>query len=173
MSRFGTEYHVGRASEVCAATGQPLNPGDPCVAALCEHPEDEGFERFDYSIDGWESAQRPEGLFSFWRTVVPEPNTRRRMFVDDEVLDELFDRLEPDERPQRRAFRFVIGLILMRKRRLKFIGRDHREDTTVWLLKRRGSLPEDPPVELVDPKLSDDDVRDLSAQLGEILQSEL
>ena len=105
MSRFGTSYQVARATGVCAATGEPLEPGSPCVATLCERPEDDGFDRKDFAPAAWESGARPDGLFSYWRTSVPDRNESRRMLLDDAVLMDLFERLADDERPQRVAFR--------------------------------------------------------------------
>ncbi len=193
MSRFGTQYQVARPTGVCAASGNPLEPGSTCVAALCERSEDaenaenaenEGFERLDYTLEAWEAGARPERLFSFWKTVVAEPGARRRLFVDDEVLVDLFVRLADETQPRRVAFRFVLALILMRKKLLRFAGRKAAAREAAgndaagprapeqWLMRLRGSAPEDPPIEVANPHLDDDDVRELTAQLGEILQSE-
>ena len=93
-----------------------------------------------------------------------------------------------ESRPQRVAFRFVLGLILMRKKLLKFTGRKspdgHAVETgtaepaggtrrEIWLMQPRGTSPETLPVELVNPDLSEEDVRDLLDQLSEILHAEL
>lgn len=174
MSRFGSQYQVSRPTGVCAATGEPLEPGTPCVATLCEREEDEGFDRFDYSVGAWESGARPERLFSHWKTTVSRPEEKRKLLVDDEVLLDLFERLAADERPQRIAFRFVLALILMRKRLLKFVGREEGEGERPerWLFRRKGDEPESEPVEVINPHLSDDDVRELTAQLGEILEGD-
>src|SRR5207253_11002490 len=123
MSRFGTDYHVARSTGRCTATDQPLEPGTLCMATLCERPGDEGFDRRDFLLSAWEAGARPEGLFSYWKTIVPPPDAKPRLLVDDAVLVDLFERLASDERPQRVAFRFVLGLILMRKKQLKFVGR--------------------------------------------------
>lgn len=175
MSRFGTHYQVGRPTGVCAETGNPLEPGSVCVATLWERSEDEGFDRRDYSVEAWEQMNAPQGLFSSWRTTVPEPDARPRLLIDDDVLMDLFERLADDDRPKRQAFRFVITLILMRKRQLKFCGRQPASDgdQELWLVRPRGNPPETPALEVVDPKLSDDDVRELTDQLSEILRSEL
>lgn len=181
MSRFGSQYKIASATGVCAATGAALEPGAPCVATLCEPEEGDGFDRRDYSVDAWEQGIRPERLFSFWRTTVATPETRRRLLVDDEVLLDLFERLADDERPQRVAFRFVLGLILMRKRRLKFVGRrpapagdggGAEPATEHWLMLPRGATEGMPPFEVANPQLGDEDVRELTAQLGEILHGE-
>ena len=173
MSRFGTQYQVARPTGVCAETGEPLEPGQACIATLCERPDDEGFDRCDFSIAAWEAGARPERLFSFWKTVIPSADQKQRVLVDDQVLTDLFERLADDERPQRVAFRFVLGLILLRKRELKFVGRSGTGEDERWLMTPRKSDPETPPLEVVNPHLSDDDVRELTDQLSEILQSEL
>jgi len=175
MSRFGTDFHVARSSGRCTATNEPLTPGEICIATLCERPEDEGFDRKDYSLAAWEAGARPEGLFSYWKTVVPEPDAKPRLLVDDSVLMDLFERLASDERPQRAAFRFVLGLILMRKKLLKFTGRRSEAGIERWLLQPRtgADQPEQPTIELINPNLADEDVRELIDQLSEVLQSEL
>ena len=95
------------------------------------------------------------------------------MLVDDQVLLELFERLGSDERPQRIAFRFVLGLILMRKKHLKFVGRSVEGQTEYWQVQPRGAFPEQPPIKVLNPNLADEDVRELIDQLSEVLQSEL
>jgi len=175
MSRFTAHYSISRATGVCAHTSTPLEPGTTCIATLCEREEDEGFDRFDYSLAAWESGARPKGLFSYWKTTVPDPNTKKRLLADDEVLLNLFERLDGDERPQRIAFRFVLGLILLRKKLVKLVGRqektgDHLER---WLILMKGEPSDATPTELINPELSEDDVRDLSEQLSEVLNSEL
>jgi len=179
MSRFADQYTVAKATGECAATGRALEPGEPCIATLCDLPDEDGFERRDYSAEAWERGDRPERLFSYWKTTVPQPNEQRKLLVDDSVLMDLFERLADDDRPHRVAFRFVLGLILMRKRLLKFTGRREEavegeaEPREVWLMSPRGSDPDAPAIEMVNPHLTDEDVRELTDQLSEILQGEL
>jgi len=129
MSRIGIGYEIGRFTGVCAATGEVLEPGAACVATLAEaiHEDGspaEGFVRQDFTPAAWEAGHRPERLFSFWRTAVPHPDAPKRLAVDEGVLIDLLTRLEGDERPTRLAFRFVVALILLRKRQLRQIGRE-------------------------------------------------
>jgi len=175
MSRFTSDYRVAPPTGRCAATDQPLEPGSTCIATLVERDEDDGFDRLDYSMEAWESGARPERLFSYWKTTVPESEQRRKLLVDDAVLMDLFERLSDDTREQRQAFRFVLALILMRKRLLKFIGRAETKEGEPerWQLRPKGSDPDDPPMEVTNPNLTDDDVRELTDQLSEILHAEL
>lgn len=175
MSRFTAHYSISRATGVCAHSGVPLEPGTTCIATLCEREDDEGFDRLDFSTEAWEYGARPKGLFSYWKTVVPDPNEKKKLLVDDEVLQNLFERLDGDERPQRVAFRFVLGLILMRKRLIKLVGRKEKTGETPerWLIRPKGDPPDAPPIELVNPELDDSDVRELTEQLSEVLNSEI
>jgi hypothetical protein len=99
------------------------------------------------------------------------PDTR--VFVDDEVLLDLFDRLADDERSQRQAFRFVLALVLLRKRRLKFDRREEVDGGVQWHMSARGEQSSTGPWVVVDPGLGDDDVIALHEQLGEILHGDL
>ena len=172
MTRQGSGYQVGRPTGACAATGAALTPGTPYIATLCERPEDDGLERRDFSIEAWEAGTRPEGLFSFWKTVAAQPDDKRKLLVDDEVLSSIFERLADDERPQRIAFRFVLALILMRKRILKYTGRTGQGKDEKWLMQPKGTEPGSSPIQVINPQLADEDVRELTDQLSEILQSE-
>ncbi|MCH2132368.1 MAG: hypothetical protein MK116_01335 [Phycisphaerales bacterium] len=165
-------YPVTRSTGRCAATEVELEPGTTCMATLCE-VEDEGLKRFDFAMSAWEEGARPDGLFSFWRTRVPEGDDRKTQLVDDTVLVTIFEQLAEDEAPRRVAIRFVLALILMRKRLLRFLGRQEEDGVVTWLMRPRGSTPEAPPVEVVDPGLGDDDVLALSEQLSEVLESDL
>ncbi len=169
MSRFGSDYRIGRCGGVCTASGRRLEPGSPCVAALVERAEDEGFDRLDFSVEAWEGGTRPERLLGFWRTTVPDPHGPARAFVDDSVLLELFEALAGDDRRRRVAYRFILALVLMRKKLLRYAGRRGQGEDERWLMVPRGSQE---PVEVVNPRLSDDDVRELTEQLGEVLRAD-
>lgn len=168
MSGLSVGYEIGRATGRCAASGIELPPGSTCMATLCERAADEGFDRLDYSLEAWEKGSRPERMFSYWRFVVPEPNRRRPMLADDEVVMDLFQRLDGDDRPQRVAFRFVLGLALMRKKLLRCVGRREENGCERWLMSIKGQA-EQAPFEMINPRLSDEDARAISQQLGEVL----
>ncbi len=171
MSRFGVEYHVARPTGVCAASGRILEPGTSCIATLCEVPDDDGLERRDYSTEAWE-AGRQEGVFSHWKTTVPDPNRKQRVLVDDSVLLDLFESLAGDDRRKRRAYRFIVGLILMRKKLLRYVGRTGQGEDERWLMLPRGVPAGSDPIEVANPQLTDEDVRELTDQLGEVLRGE-
>jgi len=172
VSRFGQEYRVGRSRGVCAATGQPLEGGSVYLATLCDRPDDDGFDRLDFSLAAWESGARPEGLVGYWRTTLGASDTAGKPLVDEEVLMDLFEALAADTRRGRVAYRFVLALMLLRRKRLKYVGRTGKGANERWLMVPRGSEAT-PPLEVVNPHLRDDEVRELADQLGDLLPVQL
>ena len=177
MSRVNTSFQLGRFTAHCAAEGRALVPGEPIVATLCDAPagDESGHEfvRRDYALAAWEGGARPEGLVCFWRTAAPEPDQKRRLLVDDDTLLELFERLEGDERPQRIAYRWLLCLILLRKKLLRHVRVDRTADAEHWLVQKRGLDDTLPPIRVLNPRLRDEDLQELSEHLGEVMQSEL
>jgi hypothetical protein len=207
MSQFNpTRYDIERPTGVCAVTGRALEPGEAYFATLIELPEGAaaapqtggtaaaaealGFRRLDFSREAWEQGHRPERLFSYWKSTVPQPDEKKKkLFVDDAVLMNLLHRLGEAEQSQRLAFRYVLALILMRKRLLRYDGNVQREATidgvsqmahwwqfTPKLDVRRGPMSkwdEETTVEVLDPQLDESQIQDVTAQLGEILEAEL
>jgi len=170
-------YSIGRSPGRCAVTGRQLAPGEPYVAALVEREAGEGFERLEFTEEAWEGAARPERFFGYWRAVVPEPGGKPKLFVDDEALLELFDSLgeetaggSPDR--DQLALRFVLTLILLRKRLLRHVGQRHREDVREMLVRRKGDSPESAPAAVIDPSLHVSEVESIAAQLEPVLRGD-
>jgi hypothetical protein len=170
MSRFGNTQGVSRPTGVCASSGDSLRKNEPAMAALCEREDDEGFDRLDFSIEAWEQGNRPKRLFSHWRYTVSDSGKKEKIGIDDAVLTDLFERLADDERPQRVAFRYILALVLLRKRKLKLVGRENAEEGEIWLLQFRGAEGE--PTRVQNPGIAEEEIQDLSEQLGEILQGD-
>ena len=141
------------------------------MAALRETPV--GFERLDLCLECWNGFDRA-GLLGFWRTTMPQPQAKKKVFVDDNVLCELFERMGSAEEAAKLNFRFVLGLILMRKRMLVYennrVEGTAPQDREMWVVRFRGKEEK---LDLLNPRLSEEQVVEVSRQLGEILNEEL
>lgn len=157
------EWNVGKPKRICVC-GRELAENETYFAALYEQGEE--FVRKDYCLPCWERAKAEGGMFSFWKTVVPPKEHKRRLFADDEVLLDFFYRLENAQEEQRRHFFYLLGLILMRKRILKFEDIERSNDQEFLLLR----LPrEDRVFRVPNPKLTDEQIEALKDQLSEVL----
>ncbi len=110
-----TEYQIQPNTRLCAVTGKPLEVGDRFYTALLE--EGDHFVRKDFSQEAWQGP--PTGAFSFWTGHVPPPGERQKPRFDDDLLEECFHRLEGQLDAARVNFRYVVALLLIRRKRLK------------------------------------------------------
>ncbi len=171
MATQTNRLSIGRSTGRCAATGAELAPGTSCIAVVIDRG-DEGFERRDYAPEAWARQPRPEGVLCVWKTTVPAPEARRGIVIDDEVLEEMVTRLAGDERPDRVAFRWLVVLMLLRKRRLRHLRVERRDGREIWWFVRRGE-EESSAFEVVNPHLSEEDLRSLAEQIGAFVESDL
>jgi hypothetical protein len=145
--------------------------------------------RVDFCEACWLAGQRPGALptpagdmFSYWKTVLPAANEKKKLFVDDAVLVDVFSRLADKDAPQDIRFRFVLALILMRKRILRYDGTqtpatsEAAVSPEVWDMTLRGSEKENrlpTPVQVVNPNLTPEQIGEVSVQLSQILAEEI
>jgi hypothetical protein len=171
MSRLSTSWDIGRFTGRCASTGAALEPGSPCIAALVEPEADSSapFVRLDFSEAGWNAQTRPVGVIAFWKSTVAAPDEKRRGFVDDQTLLDLFERLGGDDRTHRVRFRFVLMLLLVRKKLVRVVGTSTEAGVETWRVLPKAAAEGDAPLAVVNPKLDDDAMKEVADQLGEVL----
>ncbi len=160
------EWEINKPLGQCHGTERKIEYGEEYFAALVD--TEEGLKRQDFCADYWES-QKPD-VFCYWRTRLPDPGQKRQLFVDDQMLMAFFERLGKETEPEKINFRFVLALILMRKRILKYDETKTVDDQELWRLRVVG---EKQIVEVVNPHLDEEQIEQLSSQIGEILQTDL
>ena len=182
MSSFNAPpYDIQRSTGQCAFSGCKFEPGQAYMATLVEVNElgtastAGGFslKRLDVSMDAWQAGQRPEEVFCYWKTIVPVGEPKKKLFVDDEVLISLFDRLAGSDQQQRIAFRFLLALLLMRKKILKYEGSQKRPadqgDHEWWQMRLKGR---DDTIDVLNPQLDEEKLQQVRDQLGQILETD-
>jgi hypothetical protein len=160
-------YDVPKPAGKCAVCQKDILPGDKFIAAVRE--TDTGLERLDISLDCWPALDRAN-LLGFWQTTMPRPEEKRKVFVDDEVLCTLFERLADATEPAKINFRFLLGLVLMRKRLIGYEDTKRQGDHDIWVVRLKGREDR---FDLVDPKLNEQEMAEVSQQLGQILNEEM
>lgn len=160
------DWEINRPLGICFGTQRQIEPGDDYYAALVR--VDEGFERRDFCTEYWE-GEKPE-VFCYWKTKLPHPDQKKQMFVDDEMLMAFFERLAEATEKEKLDFRFVLMLILMRKRRLKYDSTRIDGGKEIWSLKVVGGKET---VEVENPHLDEEQIEQLSSQIGQVLHADM
>ena len=150
------------AAHTCSVCGREFTPRERYLSALFEQGEQ--FLRRDYCTDCWQGP--PEGSFSHWRGRMPAAEERPQRFVEDGDLLDLFVRLEGVREPRRAAFRYLLGLLLVRRRLLKLEGSGGRRGEPMVLVERGGGGRYQVPT----PRLSPAELAEVAAQMGVVLR---
>ena len=164
------DYDIAKTGGRCVACERELSAGEEFLATVRE--DGEGLTRHDYCPACAEKRPADEpGVLAAWRTRAPKPQEKKRLFVDDDVLVSFFERLAEAEEEAKVNFRFVLALILMRKKLLVYDRlRKEPDGREVWLMHFRG---QEQPHEVLDPKLDDEKIAEVSGRLGEVMEVEL
>ena len=169
------EWEIEKSLGQCYGSGRKIEYGEEFFATLIE--TDRGLQRRDFCADYWHD-KKPD-VFCYWKTRLPDPGQKKQIFVDDQMLMAFFERLEQETEQEKINFRFVITLILMRKRRLKYDSSKIEDGKEIWRLRIVGAAVRRPVdsdkkfVEVTNPNLNEEQIEQLSSQLSQILQVEL
>jgi hypothetical protein len=171
MAGLNSGYEIARATGVCAATGRAIAVREDYVAALVEGDEEDRLGRVDYSLEAWEGGARPARLFGHWRARMEPSDAKKRAYIDDASLVDLFEQLEGVSEPARVSFRYLLALMLIRKRLLKYEGTRRDQGLTVMVVRAAtpGGATPAPQVEVVDPGMNDQAVGEAIEQLTAVV----
>ncbi len=161
-----SDWNIDRTLGQCCGNGRQIEPNEDYYAALVETQE--GLKRRDFSAEFWDQ-QKPE-VYCFWRTKLPLAEQKKKLFIDDDMLMAFFERLVQETEQEKINFRFVLALVLMRKRLLKYESQQLRDGLEVWRMKVAGTKDF---ADVVNPHLDESKIEELSSQMGEILQVDL
>jgi hypothetical protein len=159
-----TEYAIQPLSLRCSQTGRELKPGEAYYSVLSESPG--GFVRTDYCVEAWVGP--PAGAIGFWRSVVSQGIKERRTVIDASVLMDCFVRLADTDDPYKRNFRFILALLLLRRKALKLVGSIREDGVDLLILRAPAGSNE---YRVIDPDLSEEQLAAMQSEVEKVLQS--
>ena len=115
ISAFPPE-NAPKPSRVCSATGRPFEPGEKIFTFLLE--ENGEILRRDFCAEAFASTRRPENALAWWSSRLPSSAAPKEKLAPHDALTDLFESLA--ERPDEAALRYVLALLLTRRRVLRF-----------------------------------------------------
>jgi hypothetical protein len=165
------DWNIAKSERLCACCDKGFEEEEPYYSVLIDQGAE--FERKDVCVDCWDSDRNTfrEQAFSFWQTEVPKAEQTRKLFVDDAVIFDFFKRLEAEEEePTKRNFRYILGLMLMRKKKLKFKDVVRKGDKEYLVLRRSRTKEEH---RVLNPDLNEEELEHVRVQLTQILETEV
>jgi hypothetical protein len=154
------EFEIGHCTRRCSATGRALAAGETYFSTL--HIEGGAAVRRDFAAEAWAGA--PEKIIGWWQSRLSDGDGARSKLAPHDVLLNLFAALA--EEPAEAEFRYVLGLLLLRRRLLKLeeMRSDPAGDVMVLDCPRREER-----LELLVAAPDGDGARQIEQRLGELL----
>lgn len=115
------EWKIKARAHTCCVTGRAFKEDEPFFTALFEDNSDDGFERRDYSVEAWKAERGSLKPFSYWRTLYEPPRSepQKQDVVEKESAEGLLRRLIDEDDPLTENTRFILALMLERKKTLR------------------------------------------------------
>lgn len=133
------DFDVKICTRTCASSGVELLPGQVCYSVI----KNDGVEtvREDYSAEHWRepsNENEEDPVLGWWRFEIPKKDDSKVKLAPNEVLLNLF--VELADQPEQVTFRYVLGLLLIRRRLLALQETldDAQGETMVLACNRRG-----------------------------------
>jgi hypothetical protein len=160
-----TEYQIQPPTLRCARTGRELKTGESYYSVLRETPQ--GFAREDYALEAWQGP--PENAIGFWRaTVAAAATAKGPPPIDNAVIAQFFEHLAGEEDATKQNFRFILALLLLRRKVLKLAGQMSQAGRDILVLRATATGQEH---RVVDPGLTEEQLARVQAEVSRILQN--
>jgi hypothetical protein len=159
------EWNIQARALQCARTGRPFEKGERIFSAL--YWKDGQYQRVDLCAEAWQERNENIEPLSAWQTefVPPAPPEPEALRKDD--AESLLRRLVAENAPATRNARYILALMLERKKVLRQIERQKQDGASVLVYEHLPSgevwLIDDPGLKLGELTAVQDEVARLLA----------
>ena len=160
-------WNIRSRSHACHHTGIPFTEGETFYTALFDDPQSEELIRRDFSLSAWDEARAAATPFSFWKSVYEAPvSNARPEVVEKETAETLLRRLIEEDNPGTENTRYILAVMLERKKQLRQTATRETEDATFLIYEQ----PKSGEVYIIrDPELKLDQVEAVQREVSLML----
>ncbi len=161
------DYKVSRCTRRCHSLDRPLREGEWYYSVVLESHEE--FERRDYSAESWQGP--PDGAIGWWKSRMPRADEKKLVLAPPEVLIDLLRQME--KFPERAKIRYLLALMLMRRKLVRPASRDRDQKVPDENLLRVEVVADDTTIEIPICEITRSETELLRDQLNELLYCEV
>jgi hypothetical protein len=160
-----SEWSIQGRGEKCSVTGREFQEGEYFYTLLFHGKE--GFQRQDLSEEAWKERNDNIQPFSFWRSKFEPPPPPDAGPLAKETAEDLLRRYMQEENQLHANARYILGVMLERKRILKQIEAKEADGmkTLVYQHTKTGEV-----FVIPDPQLRLDQLAEVQAEVAGLLQ---
>lgn len=155
------DWEIKSRAHACARTGREFQPGEHFYTLLVR--QGEGFLREDLCEEAWQSRNENILPFSFWRSKYEPPAPPRPEALPRDDAESLLRRLVAENEPTYKNVRYILALMLERKRLLRPIE-SQDDDMLVYEHVATGET-----IVLANPHLGFEQIPAVQREVGDLL----
>ncbi len=160
---MANDWQMPRADTRCAQCAREFAAGEAFVAQLLDVPA--GYQRRDLCLTC--PAPGAEVPVATWKARRPLPQPRKTPAFDRATIYRVFLQLEEADTPAQQQFRFLLALLLWRKRMLRLERSATAGDRELWEFTAQDNTTH----RVARPELDEAELERLSGQLEALLSS--
>ena len=168
---MANEWEIKSRGTQCAVTGRDFVDGEAFYTLLYRE-EGGGFRREDLSVEAWKQrdhgTEREKGLFSSWKSRFEVPPPPAPEAFGKKTAEELLRRYLEEGGEEHANVRYILALMLERKRLLKPIESKEEADGKRYLIYEHRETGES--FVIFDPRLHLDQLEAVQLGVAELLQ---
>jgi len=123
---MANDWEIKGRAEKCSVTERPFQDGEYFYTLLFR--DRHGFQRQDLCEEAWAARNDNIQPFSFWRSKFEPPPPPAPEALGRETAEDLLRRYMQEDNPSHSNARYILGVMLERKRILKQIETRNDED---------------------------------------------
>ena len=164
---MSTDWTIQSRTDKCSSTGEPFSEGQYFYTVLFD--EKTGFRREDLSEEAWKQ-RAAEGAqpFSFWRSKFELPPPAAPEALGKQTAEDLLRRYMEENAPEHANVRYILALMLERKRIFKEVDLKEGEDGSLTRIYQHAKTGE--VFVIPDPRLHLDQMAAVQTQVADLLR---
>ncbi len=133
------QWKISSRKHACSHTEERFEEGQPFYTAIFWDEEEGEFRREDFSETAWEELKDSFQPFSFWKSFYepPVPDAKKQDVVAKEDAETTLKRMIEENDPTTEKTRFLLALMLERKKILQQIDAQEKDGKRLVIYKRR------------------------------------
>ncbi len=121
------DFEVQKCTRKCAKTDRELKAGETFFSMLVAEGGD--VIRQDFCEEAWEGPTSES--IGWWKSQMPSPSTQKMHWAPQDVMLHFFEQL--DDQSDKADLRYVLALLMIRRRILKLEDGESEDDRREWM----------------------------------------
>jgi hypothetical protein len=159
------DWSIQSRTDRCARTGELFQEGEHFYTLLFY--DKEGYRREDLCEKAWQERNDNIQPYSFWRSKFEAPPPAAPEALGKQTAEDLLRRYMQEDAPQQRNARYILALMLERKRLLKQIDSRRGDDGQTTLIYEHVKTGE--VFVIPDPELHLDQIASVQDEVASML----